>query len=172
VVSATACVPTGWAKLGNVSLDNITLGIVTFGEVVVGHIVESATVATTRTLYTGETSDTLGVVVYIMDVNNDKVGGNFGNGLFRAECEALFLGDERVTIAGTFCVFLIFFIDDGTVKALGTATLVIFILFVVILCMVASPFFFTVLALPLLVPFFIGSGFSLNFGDMTINPSL
>jgi hypothetical protein len=132
VVSSTVCVKMLWATLGN-----IILGIVTFFEVVVGQIVESATVAATWTVYTGDTPDTLGG------------GGHFQNGLLMTEYEALFLEDERVTIAVTFCVLFIFSVGAGTIKALGDVTLVIFILFVVVFFMVAVPFFLTVLALPL-----------------------
>jgi hypothetical protein len=131
-------VPTGWATLGNITLGNVTLGIVTlgistFGEVVVDQIVEAANVATTGTLCTGETSGTLGVVVDIIDVDNDEGGGNFGNGLLRTACEALlFLGDERVIFAGTFCVIFLIFVGAGTAEALADATLVRFILFAVV----------------------------------------
>jgi hypothetical protein len=56
-------------------------------------LVEVGMVAATGTFYTGETSGTLGVVVDITDVGNDKDGGHFENGLLGTECEALFLGN-------------------------------------------------------------------------------
>jgi hypothetical protein len=88
--------------------------------------VEAATVAATGTLCTGETSGTLGVLVNIIDVDNDKGGGHFGNGLLRTECEAFFfLGDECVAIAGTFCVIFLIFVGAGTAEALAAANLVI-----------------------------------------------
>jgi hypothetical protein len=116
--------------LGNITLVNVTWGIVTFvtvtfGEVVVGQTVEADIVAATGTLRTGETSGTLGVVVDIIDVDNDKGGGHLGNGLLRTECEGFFfLGDECVASAGTFCVIFLIFV--------GAVTLVIFILFAVV----------------------------------------
>jgi hypothetical protein len=171
-------VPTGWATLGNIPLGNtplgsiplgniplgnvtlgiVTLGPVTFGEVVVDHTLEAATIAATGTLWTDEPSGTLDTVVEIIDVDKDKGGGHFGNGLLRTECEGFFFhGDEYVASVGTFCVIFLIFV--------GATTLVIFILFAVVFISTAN-------RLPLLVPFCIGSVCSLNFGGRTISPSL
>jgi hypothetical protein len=110
VVAAKMCVVTnGWAKVGNITLGNVTLGIATLGtvksgEVVVGQTVEAATLVATGALWTGEPSGRLGVVVEVIDVDNDKGGGHFRNGLLlMTECEGFFfLEYERVASVGTF----------------------------------------------------------------------
>jgi hypothetical protein len=124
--------------------------------VVVRNTVEAVTVAATWTLGTSEPSGKLGNVVEIIYLAKGKGGGNLGNGLLMTDYEGFFfLGDVRVASVGTFYVIFLIFV--------GATTLVIFILFVV---------FFTGNRLPILLPFCIGSGCSLNLGDRTISPSL